>query len=127
MKTTKIKVIKAGYFAGAYYEAGSEIELTERQLECVKRRNREFEILEGPDKGKVISGAQPEVGLNEEPIIEGDKEPKVTVKDLKAALDDKGIEYPANAKKDDLQALLDQASDNEAGSGEKTEGGEDLM
>jgi hypothetical protein len=129
MKTTKIKVIKPGYFAGGYHEAGAEIDLTERQFDCVKRRNREFEILEGEDKGKVISGGADETdgGENagsEDENTEGGKgaPAKVTVKDLKAALDEKGIEYPANAKKDELQALLDAPE-----GGEETKGGEDLM
>jgi len=117
---TKIKVIKPGYFAGKWEEAGAEIELTERQLDCVKRREREFEILDGPDKGKVVTGGSEENetgGSGESEKTEGgggeDTPAKVTVKDLKAALDDKGIEYPANAKKDELQALLDGASDGE--------------
>jgi hypothetical protein len=110
MKTTKIKVIKPGYFAGGYHEAGTEIGLTERQLDCVKRRNREFEILEGGDKGKVISGGADETDETKG----GEGAPaKVTVKDLKAALDDKGVDYPANAKKGELQALLDGPGDGE--------------
>ncbi len=130
---TKIKVVKAGYFAGKWEEAGAEVELTERQLGCVKRRNREFEILDGPDKGTVVAGSG-EGGEEPEGETgttggegESDKEPaKVTVKDLKAALDEKGVEYPANAKKDELQALLDGA-DAQPDPGTDGEDKEDLM
>ena len=136
MKTTKIKVIRAGYYGGAYHEAGAEIELTERQLDCIQRREREFEILEGPDKGKVVNTApQPAEGASGKPeggttqnAPEGgsDDQPKLSVKDLKAKLDDAGVEYPANAKKADLQALVDgvgKTDDAPEGGSE----GEDLM
>jgi hypothetical protein len=39
---------------------------------------------------------------------EGDEHPR-TVADLKAALDERGIEYPADAKKADLIALYEAA------------------
>ncbi len=141
---TKIKVLKAGYFAGAYQEAGSEIELTERQLACVKRREREFEILDGsepkapaegasgePAKDEPAEDTQPAEGASGEPAkdepaedtqpAEGasgepakDEPAKVSVKVLKATLDDAGVEYPANAKKAELQALVDNITNAES-------------
>ncbi len=36
---------------------------------------------------------------------------KMTVKEIKALLDEKGIEYPAKAKKDELLALLNEANE----------------
>lgn len=115
---TKIKVTKAGFFAGSYHEAGSEIELTERQLACVKRREREFEVIEdfSPDGGpKVASpntGSKPAEGATGTPPE--DTAPKgFSVKELKATLDDAGVDYPANAKKADLQILVDKITDAE--------------
>jgi len=38
---------------------------------------------------------------------------KMTVKEIKALLDEKAVEYPAKAKKDELLALLEQANESE--------------
>lgn len=44
------------------------------------------------------------------PVSVGDEAPgEMTVAELKAALDDKGIGYPSSARKADLQALLDES------------------
>jgi len=102
-KNTKIKVTKAGYFAGGYHEAGSEIELTERQLDCAKRRDRGFEVLEGfsPEGGPKVTAPKVETPKPAEA-------PKgSSVKELKATLDDAGVDYPVKASKAALQLLVD--------------------
>lgn len=102
---TKIKVLKAGFFAGILHQEGSEFELTERQLACAERRGREFEVIENfSDNG----GPKVEAPKAEAP--KGEPEEKsgfVSVKELKATLDDAGIDYPATAKKGELQKLVD--------------------
>lgn len=118
---TKIKVLKAGYFAGIPHGEGSEIELTERQLACAKRRGREFEVIEnfsddgGPktEAPKEFDPENPEqVGVTGEKMQE-EKSGFVSVKELKATLDDAGIDYPATAKKAELQKLVDEIHDAE--------------
>jgi len=107
---TKIKVTKSGYFAGGYHSEGSEIELTPKQLDCVKRRDRGFEEIEAfsPEGG-------PKIATNEEPQEDetGTTPKGSSVKELKATLDDAGIEYAANAKKADLQTLVDNITSAE--------------
>tara|TARA_R110002020_G_scaffold472424_2_gene700443 strand:- start:2791 stop:3144 length:354 start_codon:yes stop_codon:yes gene_type:complete len=107
----KIKVLKAGYFAGSYYEASSVVELTERQLDCAKRRDRGFEVLEGAGQPKVAASNQANTVGEVLPPHETPKPAEApkgsTVKELKATLDDAGVDYPVKASKPDLQALVD--------------------
>lgn len=100
---TKIRVIKAGNFAGLPHNAGSEIELTERQLACVKRRGREFEVIEEFSKEGGPKVTAP--GAETAPPAEAPK--GASVKELKATLDDAGVDYAVKASKTDLQALVD--------------------
>ena len=106
---TKIRVTKSGYFAGGYHAEGSEIELTPRQLECVERRERGFEVIEdfSADGGPKMPSPE------NVPPVPAPSGGTTKVANLKTALDDAGVEYPANAKKAELQALVDGLSDQE--------------
>ena len=89
----KVKVtadLTIGY-GGVYHAPGSEFEIREKDL---------------PQIGAlvaVIDAQHPEgeAGIADEPSI-----PELTVAQLKATLDDLGIEYPKRAKRDELIALL---------------------
>lgn len=111
---TKIKVLKADYFAGSYHEADSEIELTPRQLACAERRGREFEVIKSfsPEGGPKVTSPKVDTPTTPPQDEKGTTPKGSSVKELKAALDDAGVEYAAKASKPDLQKLVDKLADD---------------
>lgn len=70
------------------------------KLEKVKRlKGAEFEVTE--ERFRQINGTQ--YGI----LVEAVPEKELSIKEIKLALDEKGIEYAKTAKKADLEALLE--------------------
>lgn len=99
----KVKVISAGFVAGSFYPAGTVLDLSERQANTGLRRGR-VEIITEDGKKTVTT---PEGG-NPGPVVVSPNA-SLKVAEIKAKLDGLSITYPANANKDALVALLDEA------------------
>ena len=107
MKVRVTADLTIGY-GGAYHAPGSEFEIEAKDLPQIGALVAVIDA-QDPDGGEYPQEAQdaaqgsaePQEGITDEASI-----PELTVAQLKATLDDLGIDYPKRAKRDELIALL---------------------
>lgn len=107
MKVRVTADLTIGY-GGAYHAPGSEFEIEAKDLPQIGALVAVIDA-QDPDGGEyppqaqdaAQGSAEPQEGIADEASI-----PELTVAQLKATLDDLGIDYPKRAKRDELIALL---------------------
>lgn len=107
-----VRTVRAPFFysrGNGYVRKGETAEFTDREIARGDELNAFEEVTDEAGFGNGVGIDAHEADVTPEPEVEPDPYEHLSVAELKAELDDIGVDYPSSAKKAELQALLAEA------------------